>query len=86
MSKYLVVGVFGEDDEEFSRVMTADEIFGMMDMSDCFPISINVRKIRGYGEAPAECSFCGKWHDIDDPLKMAIVGDGEKVVGYGTDH
>jgi len=86
--RYLVNGIYGEDDEEFSRVMTENEIFGMMDMADCVPggIGIDLWKINGFGEAPVEVSFYGKWHDVKDPLKMVIVGDGERVVGYGTEH
>lgn len=86
--KFLVNGIYGENCEEFSRIMTENEIFGMMDMEDCVPggIGIDVWKIGGFGDVPVEMSFHGKWHDVKDPLKMVIVGGGERVVGYGTEH
>lgn len=84
--KYLVVGCMG--DEEFSRIMTAQEIFRMMGHEDDYPegISIELYRINGYGEALTDCSFVGKWHDHKDPLKMAIVGGGIREVGYAEEH
>ena len=88
--KYLVVNHYADDEpDDFSPViMEAREIFNMMDMSDCFPseLELDIYRIEGIGLAPVECSFRGKWHDINDPLKMAIVGGGIREVGYGTDH
>ena len=85
MNQYLVVAI-DDSDEEWAKVMTAPEIFRMMDMSDCYGIHIDVWKINGYGEALTECSFLNVWHDFKDPLKMCIIGDGVKEIGYGTDH
>ena len=86
MKRFLVVGDMGG--EEFTKLMDAGEIFDMMDMSDCYPdgIDIDVWYIKGWGEAPVECSFLGKWHDGRDPQRMVIVGDGVREVGYGTEH
>ena len=84
--KFLVVAV--SEDEEWSKIMTADEIFAMMDMSDCFDIHINIWRINGFGEALTECCFLGTWcADMKDPLRMEIrADDGIVAVGYGTDH
>lgn len=87
MKRYLMVGEWETEGDDV-RLMTADEIFRMMDMADCFPeeFHFDLWRVNGRGEALTECSFAGKWHDPSDPLKMVIVGGGEKEVGYGTDH
>ena len=88
--KYLVVTRWEDDpeDEEDARVMTAAEIFSMMDNADCFPCELlmDIWRINGYGEALSECQFLGPWHDGEDPLKMAIVCEGWREIGYATDH
>ena len=75
-------------DEHWARVMSAAEIFQMMDKEDCYPdeLLIDVWRIEGVGEALTECSFCGKWHDKSDPQKMVIIGGGQRETGYGTEH
>lgn len=82
--KYLVIGI--TEGEEWSKVMSAAEIFNMMNTADCYDIEIDVWRINGYGQALSECSFCGKWHDSKDPQKMVIIGDGIRETGYGTEH
>ena len=92
--KYLVTHYSSEfiDDDcpdgTYSDIMTASQIFNHMDMDDCFPsdYQIDIYRLNGIGLAPSECSFHGTWHDPSDPLKMVIVGDGIREVGYGTDH
>ena len=88
--KYLVVSRYAdEDDSAFdARIMTAAEIFNMMDMADCFPceMEMDISRINGVGMQLTDCSFRGKWHDPKDPLKMVIVGGGIRETGYGTDH
>lgn len=88
--KYLVVSLYGDDDTsvEDAQVMTAAEIFNIMDMEDCFPceLMMDIYRINGLGLAPSECSFLGKGHDPKDRQKMAIVGDGICETGYGTEH
>ena len=76
------------DGEDFSaRIMTADEIFDMMDMADCYNIQIRVYILRGFEDKPKLCKFRGTWHDPSDPLKMVIEYEGKEIaVGYGTDH
>lgn len=74
---------------ECSRIMTAPEIFRMMDMEDCYDgFAIDVWKINGYGQALTECSFLGKWSaDPHDPQRMEIrSSEGVEAVGYGTEH
>ena len=84
-SKFLVNGITEEN--EWSKIMTADEIFQMMDMDDCYNISIDIWKINGYGEALTECHFFGTWSFAKDPLRMEIRSEnGTEAVGYGTDH
>lgn len=85
MNRFLVNAI-DDSGEEWSKIMTAPEIFNMMDMSDCYGIDICVWKINSYSEALSECSFLGCWHDFKDPLKMEIIWDGGREVGYGTDH
>lgn len=85
MNKYLVLGTM--DGDEFSKIMTAAEIFKMMDMADCMDdFDICVWKINSYTEALSKCTVRGVWHDPSDPLKMVIVGDGIREIGYGTNH
>ena len=85
---YLVQGYNGAYERTFAKVMTAGEIFGMMNMADCSDelAEIELWKLNGYGEAPTECSFLGKWHDRNAPQKMCIVGGGERHYCYGTEH
>lgn len=84
-AKFLVVGI--TEGEEWSKIMIADEIFQMMDMSDCYEISIDLWKINGYGEALTDCSFYGAWSNPKEPLRMEIRSEnGVEAVGYGTDH
>ena len=84
-AKFLVVGI--TEGEEWSKIMTADEIFQMMDMSDCYEISIDLWKINGHGEALTECCFLGTWSNLKEPLRMEIRSEfGVEAVGYGTDH
>ena len=85
-ARFLVNGV--TEDVEWSRIMSADEIFSMMDMSDCCDIRIDLWKINGYGEALTPCQFLGPWtYGPKDPLRMEIRSDdGIVAVGYGTDH
>lgn len=75
-------------DGTVSKIMTAAEIFRLMDMDECFPydFQIDIWKINGIGEPLTACDFNGTWHDPSDPLKMEIVFDGGRVVGRGTDH
>ena len=86
--KYLVNGV--TEDSEWSEIMSAEQIFSMMDMSDCIDISIDIWRINGYGEALVECQFLGPWvaGGAKDPLRMEIrsADRGVEAVGYGTDH
>ena len=88
--KYHVVRHWEDDapDAVTSEIMTAAEIFRYMDMDDCFPceLQMDIWRINGIGEAMTECSFLGTWHDPSDPLKMVIVGDGIREIGYGIDH
>lgn len=82
---YLVQGIM--EDEEFASLMTAKEIFDMMDMDDCYQVRIEIWRLDGIGSEPEKCGFCGTWHDWKDPLKMKIVCNGETLeVGWGTDH
>lgn len=87
--KYLVSGVY-ENDDCFSRIMSAQEIFNMMDKEDCFGVSISVWRINGCWEAPVECQFLGKWvaGGAKDPQRMEIrsYDRGIEAVGYGTEH
>lgn len=84
-TKYLVNGI--TEDTEWSKIMTAAEIFDLMDMSDCYQVDIDIWKINGYGEALTECGFIGKWMFKGDPQRMEIRAmDGAIEVGYGTEH
>lgn len=83
--KYLVNGI--TECGEWSKIMTAAEIFDMMDMEDCYEVHIDIWKINGYGEALTECGFLGKWMFTGDPQRMEIRSDaGIEDVGYGTEH
>ena len=84
--KFLVNGI--TEGEEWSKIMTAAEIFDMMDMEDCYEVHIDIWKINGYGEALTECCFLGKWcFGPKDPQRMEIRSDdGIEEVGYGTEH
>lgn len=81
-----LVNAIDDSDEEWSKVMTAPEIFNMMDMADCYGLLIDVWKINGYGEALSDACFLGTWHDPSDPLKMELRWEGGREIGYGTDH
>ena len=83
--KYLVNGM-DTDGGEWSRIMTAGEIFRFME--DCHNCRIDIWKINGYGEALTECSFLGKWvADMKDPQRMEIrSGNTVEDVGYGEEH
>ena len=84
-AKFLVNAI--SEGSEWSKIMTGDEIFRMMDMEDCYDISIDVWKIKGYGEAPVACSFLGKWFNSKDPQRMEIRSEhGVEAVGYGVEH
>ena len=74
------------DGVQWSKVMTAAELFNMMDMADCSDIDIVVWKINSYTEALSECSFIPMCWDMADPLKMEIRWNGGGIIGYGTDH
>lgn len=83
--KFLVNGM--TEGEEWSKIMTAREIFEHMNMSDCYDIKMDIWKINGYGEALTECGFMGKWMFKGDPQRMEIRSDeGIEAVGYGTEH
>lgn len=75
------------DDEESCSIMTAGQIFDMMDLEDCYDIRIDLFRIRGYSETPEECQFHGKWSDLRDPQKMWI-SCGGKILdkGWGREH
>ena len=81
--KYLVNGLYEDTEMEFSEIMTADEIFKMMDQAGD-NLLIDVWGIYGYGEAFRECSFLRKGFFKDEPNKMCITGGGHKIFGYGT--
>lgn len=86
-NKYLVLSqIEGEDADP--EIMTADKIFDMMDLRDCYDIKIDLYKINKPGNGVTPCVFKGTWHDGHDPLKMVIeTEDGKELdVGYGTDH
>lgn len=70
------------------RIMTALEIFNLMDMDDCYDIDIDIYEFTKFGEPPAHRKFLGTWHNFKDPLRMEITDDDGNVlnVGYGTDH
>ena len=70
------------------RVMTALEIFDMMDMDDCYDINIDIYEFTTFGEAPVRRCFRGTWSCLDDPLRMEITDESGNVInaGYGTDH
>lgn len=76
------------DGDSWFKVMSANEIFDMMDMSDCYDIEIHIFRIGDFYEPIEPCTFHGAWSDLDDPLKMWITDcEGEILsVGYGTDH
>lgn len=93
MNKYLVIY---EIDGELSEpvIETGNQIFGKMDMSDCYDISI--RRIWLIdGIKLTECRFYGTWHNGKEPLRMEIramiPATPEQMneafdIGYGTDH
>ena len=87
-TEYLVCIQWEGEEEQENKIMTAAQIFNMMDMSDCWPIdyTMDIWRIDGVGFQLAECGFRGKWHDPSDPLKMVINCNGTQEVGYGTDH
>lgn len=69
------------------KIMSAFEIFRMMDLADLYDIEIRVYKIGALNDPPKLCKFRGTWHDPSDPLKMVIECDGKEIAeGYGTDH
>ena len=95
MNKYLVIY---EIDGELSEpsIETASDIFGKMDMSDCYDITIVkiwlIKKINLIA-----CQFYGTWHNPKEPLRMeirpfipTIPKQPEDIkpydIGYGTDH
>ena len=41
MDRFLVIAI-DDSGEEWSKIMTAGEIFNLMDMADCYGLSINV--------------------------------------------
>ena len=89
MKKFLVVyEIDGEETEP--KIETDLRIFDVMDMDDCYDISI--KYLYYLKENPFElirCIFRGSWHDGHAPLKMAIVSETDNEIisiGYGTDH
>ena len=83
-NKYLVYGE--AEDEAFTEIKTAREIFDMMDMDDCYPIRITGLYLIGK-KAPVKCEFHGTWHNGKQPLLMTITKRGKVIdSGYGTDH
>ena len=68
------------------KVMSASEIFDMMDMADCYDIQIVIWKFDDFGKEPKRCEFLGVWSNAKDPLRMVIVCENKVWVGYGTDH
>lgn len=77
------------DEEAFTTIMTAPEIFNRMDMDDCTGEYISdLRIIKPYNKNNlARAEFHGTWHDFKDPLLMTITVRGKVVdSGYGTDH
>ena len=92
MNKYIVI--YEYDGELWDpRVETAKQIFGRMDMDDCYPIVIKrLWFIRGINLT--ECRFFGTWHNPKEPLRMEIKAMIPSTpeqfepldVGYGTDH
>ena len=87
-NKYMVQGMEIDDTEtEWVRIMTALEIFRMMDKQDCSDTEICIWKIGEFGEASQECSFLGKWMFKNDPQRMEIRSfDGIEDAGYGEEH
>ena len=85
-NKYMVQGM-EIDGTEWARIMTALEIFRMMDKQDCSGTEISIWKIGDFGEAPKECFFIGKWMFKDDPQRMEIKSFyGIEDAGYGEEH
>ena len=74
-------------DESYFKIMSANEIFNLMDMEDCYYLEIYLYLLV-HGMPPVPCKFRGIWDGSDDPLKMVIESaTGEIIdVGYGTDH
>ena len=86
-TRFLVVGI--TEGEEWSRIMSADEIFAKMDMADCCEEAIDIWKINGYGEALTCCQFLGKWvaGGAEEPQRMEIRSEnGIEAIGYGEEH
>ena len=76
------------DDGMLVTIKSAREIFDMMDMADCYPIEIELWELTEFGEAPVHRRFRGTWHNLKDPLLMAITDDDGNVLatGHGSDH
>lgn len=74
--------------ECYPRVMTAIEIFNLMDMADCYDVEVDIYKVNDFGEPPTPCVFRGTWHDPSIPLKMVIEDCNGNIldIGSGTDH
>ena len=77
------------EEAQWSKVMTAQEIFGRMDMSDCTDERIEalwlIKPERKRKLVKAE--FHGAWHNWRTPLLMTITVNGKVIdSGYGTDH
>ena len=86
--KYIVRSRFDMGDCTVD-IMSAMEIFDMMDMSDCFDIDIDIYEFgETFGDAPMHRLFRGHWSHFDDPLRMEITDEEGNVlaVGHGTDH
>lgn len=84
-NKYLVISL--SDGCSDARIMTATEIFKMMDMDDCYDIHIDIYRIPLFGDFPKRCTFKGTWHNPDKPLLMEIcIRDVVLDRGWGMDH
>ena len=86
MNRYLVYLSY-DGERPDPNVMTAMEVFNLMDMSDCSGARIVSLFLLEPPNDPVPCAFLGKWC-CDDPLCMKIVGPDGDVLdeGYGTDH
>lgn len=83
--KYLVwFSTEYDDGEPEPEIMTAAEIFAKAEPLSNAGVSygVDLMRINSAGEALSDCTFRGTWHDVKDPTKMVIVGDGVRETYY----
>ena len=85
MKQFVVQGKF--DDEEWTSIMTGNQIIDRIDMRDYTGEELRVWDGNEFGEM-TELEVHGCWHKFSDPLYIKVTYPGGAIAfdGYGTDH